>query len=276
MLVNLLTLTENKRKNLNRLELGESKLPVPHINRSGRSALRATYFHDLQKYIVTMPSHIHEAPIDHISFRLQSAVISMPLQFGDYNVMIRYHNNSPIKVQKNSMIPDIYLTISGGGGADPYLKIPSEIFFFECAFSETKAHAKRKLRYLVASNPKAIGAMMINISETRHSLPSPDSTIAKAHIGELVSKDRWLPISSRDNRLSASYEGIQLLDVKSIDVFVWMRDLDADTPIDFDNCDDNVYATGVRILLYVSFEPLLTIFRPSIPNDRLQTSINYS
>lgn len=247
------TLNKNWRKNLNGLRPGELTLYV--IVRMGttfygsdliRSCTRPAYFRDIQKLFVSMPSDLHEAPLGHLGFSLESAVSSMPLRCGSYNVSIQYHRNTLVQGESGNCIPDVHLTISADGGAgDPYLQIPQEFLFIECAFTETETHVKKKFKNLIKDHPDTLAVMMIKITEVPQTLPALGSAIVETHIGELAPKARWLPLPGPNNLLSAIYNGVTLLDVESVSVTTWIRDAKADKPIDLDNHDRSVYAKGV-------------------------------
>ena len=246
-LLNMHTSSESLRKSLNGLR-GKFTLYVNLYQRSSDPSPSSwpTYFHDVQKLIITMPSKVHEAPLMQMGFMIESTVASMPLWCKDYKVAIRYHCNMLVRGDSSSSILDIHLTISAGGGGNPYLQIPRRIFFVKCTFMETEAHVKKKLKNLINDHPDALAAMIINIGETRHPLPPATSSIAEAHAtSKLVLEKEWLPLCDGNNSLLAIYDGIKLLDVKSVDISIWVRDLNSNKSIDFDDHDSSVYAKGV-------------------------------
>lgn len=56
-------------------------------------------------------------------------------------------------------------------------------------------HAKQKLKSIAEDYPDTLALVMIKVTEFSHPLPaSAASPIAKAHIGELVLKEKWLPL----------------------------------------------------------------------------------
>lgn len=214
---------------------------------------RPTYLHNVQKLIVMMPSKVHEAPLTQMDFMMESTVASMPLWCGDYKVASRYHRKMLVQGDSSSSILDIHLTISAGGGGNPYLQIPRRIFFVKCVFMETEVHVKKKLKNLINDHPDALAAMIINIGETRHPLPPATSSIAEAHAAsKLALEKEWLPLCNGNNSLSAIYDSVKLLDVKSVDISIWVHDSNSDKSINFDDHDSSIYAKEVSLSAFLS------------------------
>lgn len=175
-----------------------------------------------------MPSRLYEAPLEHMGFALKSAVSSMPLQYGNYKVAIRYHHNMLVEGMSGDFIPNIHLTISADGNSDLYLAVPHEFLFVKCAFTEMETHAREKLKILIKDHPDMLAVVMVKITKVQHPLPALGSGIMNAHIGELPSKNKWLPLPHADNILLADYKGIALLDFELVSVVAWLRDMNAD------------------------------------------------
>ncbi|KAF8545691.1 hypothetical protein OG21DRAFT_148636 [Imleria badia] len=194
-----------------------------------------------------MPSEIHEAPLQHLDFRLQTIVNSMPLKYGESKVIFRTHRNTTVRGTTSDIIPDIHLSVGASGvpSSSP-LRIRRRFFFVECAFSETDAHVDEKLRSLIEDYPDALAVMKIKITEYRHPFPSSTSPIAKKHASQPVpSKTQLLPHPIDPiNPISAMYDGIALLDVQSVSIELWIRDYNSELPIDFDSRANDVYAKG--------------------------------
>jgi hypothetical protein len=204
---------------------------------------RLTYDYDKNSLLVEMPSAIHEAPFDCLKLVLGQSILAMPYDRDLIFPML--HMNSSLSAKRKSVTPDICMTVTPVEGPTKIVLVP---FVGECACSEDKGHAIRKLKDTIAANPHARMAILGLIREAQPYRSPKDDSVAWKTLSE---PDEVLPLDEFIVERSAPCTPITIADhkwchISTVEMFVWVRG-DDEATIDLDNQDAEHMAHGVSL-----------------------------
>jgi hypothetical protein len=190
-----------------------------------------------------MPSAIHEAPFDCLKLSLGQSISAMP--YDEDLIFPMIHMNSSLSVKRKSVTPDICITVTAASGPTRIVLVP---FIGECACSEDKSHAIRKLKNTIAAHPHIKMAILGLVREAQP-FKSPDSdSVASQTLSTL---DEPLPLEEFITERFPPCTPIMIANhnwchISSVEFFVWVKGED-ESILDLDNEDAEHMACGVSV-----------------------------
>lgn len=188
-----------------------------------------------------MPSAIHEAPFDCLKLSLGQCISALPYDHDTILAMV--HMNSSLSIKRKLVTPDICITVTPAEGPTKIVLVP---FLGECACSEDKDHAIRKLKKTIRARPGVQMAVLGLVREVQPYHRPRDTSHALNHFCKLSEP---LPLDEFITERFPPCTSITVANhswchIKSVEFFVWVRG-DDESVIDLDNEDAEHMAHGV-------------------------------
>ncbi|KIK48160.1 hypothetical protein CY34DRAFT_104152 [Suillus luteus UH-Slu-Lm8-n1] len=214
------------------------------LEETGRTSKpRLTYDYNTNSLLVEMPSAIHEAPFDCLKLALGQSISAM--SYDEDLIFPMVHMNSSLRVKRKSVTPDICITVTPASGPTRIVLVP---FIGECACSEDKAHAIRKLKTTIAAYPHTKMAVLGLVCEAQPYKCPDENSVASQTLSIL---DEALPLDEFITERFPPCTSITIADhnwchIRSVEFLVWVKG-DDEAFLDLDNEDAEHMAHGTLL-----------------------------
>ncbi|EGO21982.1 hypothetical protein SERLADRAFT_441205 [Serpula lacrymans var. lacrymans S7.9] len=193
---------------------------IAEINKIDHPPTHVTCFSDLKKMIITVPSDVHEAPLNSISHALSRAIDS--IGHDPFDVQVFVTPNTQFKGPTISGYPDLHVRIE----TPMTHSAPRTVWITECGFTQSRNDIIRKFERYIRDCPSLVALTLIDIQEDRpFSNPRNNQPIAhQLRSQPVLSYEHWAPDTPREDSFHPIvYFGHTFISVSGITVCTWIR-----------------------------------------------------